>query len=116
MGLSTLLVLGSISYAWIRFRSYKPENQNKLSTFLENKWYIDEFYQWLVVNPLKKTSAFFQTWLEAKFIDGTVNGVGKLVNYSSRQMRSLQSGQVGAYVLLMVLGMLLLFVIQFFVS
>jgi NADH-quinone oxidoreductase subunit L len=109
-------VLGTILFAWVRFRSYKAEPQNKLSTILENKWYIDEFYQWLVVSPLKKLSAFFQTFIETKIIDGTVNGVGKLVNYSSRQMRTLQSGQVGAYVLLMVLGMLLLFVIQFFVS
>jgi len=116
MGMSTLLVLGTILFAWVRFRSYKAEPQNKLSTILENKWYIDEFYQWLVVSPLKKLSAFFQTFIETKIIDGTVNGVGKLVNYSSRQMRTLQSGQVGAYVLLMVLGMLLLFVIQFFVS
>ena len=43
-----------------------------------------------------------------------VNGVGRLVNYSSRQMRLLQSGQVGSYVLLMVLSMLVFFVFQFF--
>ncbi len=27
-------------------------------------------------------------------VDGAVNGVGKLVNYGSRQLRLLQSGQV----------------------
>jgi len=43
-----------------------------------------------------------------------VNGVGRLVNYGSRQLRLLQSGQVGSYVLLMVVGMLLFFVFQFF--
>jgi NADH-quinone oxidoreductase subunit L len=47
-------------------------------------------------------------------IDGIVNGTGKLVNYGSRQLRWLQSGQVGAYVLLMVLGILALFIIQLF--
>jgi NADH-quinone oxidoreductase subunit L len=38
-----------------------------------------------------------------------------LVNYGSRQMRWLQSGQVGSYVLLMVISMLLFFVLQFFI-
>ena len=47
-------------------------------------------------------------------MDGLVNGVGRVVNYSSRQLRLLQSGQVGSYVLLMVLSMVLIFVFQFF--
>jgi NADH-quinone oxidoreductase subunit L len=37
------------------------------------------------------------------------------VNYGSRQLRLLQSGQVGSYVLLMVLGMLAVIVWQFFI-
>ena len=52
--------------------------------------------------------------VEKKGIDGFVNGVGKAVNYSSRQIRLLQNGQVGTYVLLMVLGMLVLFIIELF--
>jgi NADH-quinone oxidoreductase subunit L len=63
---------------------------------------------------LKKTASFFESILENKVIDGLVNGVGKAVNYGSRQLRWLQSGQVGAYILLMVIGMLVLFIIQLF--
>ena len=51
--------------------------------------------------------------MEKKGIDGFVNGVGKAVNYSGRQIRFLQSGQVGNYVLLMVIGILIMFIIQF---
>lgn len=117
MAISTVLVLSSILYAWIRFKNFKAEQSNAgLSSFLENKWYVDEFYHWLIVKPIKKASSLVQHILENRIIDGSVNGVGKLVNYGSRQLRWLQSGQVGAYVLLMILGMLLLFVIQFFVS
>ena len=47
-------------------------------------------------------------------IDGLVNGVGRFVNYSGRQLRLLQSGQVASYVLLMVLSMVVIFIIQFF--
>jgi NADH-quinone oxidoreductase subunit L len=115
MGLSTILVVISISFAWMKFKNYKVEGEaNGLGKVLENKWYVDELYQVAIVNPLKSVSAFFNNIIESKVIDGAVNGVGKAVNYSSRQLRWLQSGQVGAYVLLMVIGMLILFFIQLF--
>ncbi len=115
MGLSTILVVISISFAWMKFKNYKVEGEaNGLGKVLENKWYADELYQAVIVNPLKSISAFFNNIIESKLIDGAVNGVGKAVNYSSRQLRWLQSGQVGAYVLLMVIGMLILFFIQLF--
>jgi len=115
MGLSTILVVISISFAWMKFKNYKVEGEaNGLGKVLENKWYVDELYQAVIVNPLKSISAFFNNIIESKVIDGAVNGVGKAVNYSSRQLRWLQSGQVGAYVLLMVIGMLILFFIQLF--
>ena len=115
MGLSTILVVISISFAWMKFKNYKVEGEaNGLGKVLENKWYVDELYQTAIVNPLKSISAFFNNIIESKVIDGAVNGVGKAVNYSSRQLRWLQSGQIGAYVLLMVIGMLILFFIQLF--
>ena len=115
MGLSTILVVISISLAWFRFRNYHIDGESKgFGKLLENKWYVDEIYQTIIVNPLKSISAFFNNIVESKMIDGAVNGVGKAVNYSSRQLRWLQSGQVGAYVLLMVIGILILFFIQLF--
>lgn len=115
MGISTALILISITIAWVRFRNYKVEGPSTgLGKLLENKWYIDELYHTIIVQPLKHISAIFNTVIEAKIIDGAVNGVGKLVNYGSRQLRLLQSGQVGAYVLLMVIGMIILLFIQFF--
>lgn len=115
MGITTVLVLISITFAWVKFKNYKVSSESKgLGKILENKWYVDELYQMIVVTPLKNISAFFNNIIETKLIDGAVNGVGKLVTYSSRQLRWLQSGQVGAYVLLMVIGMLILFFIQLF--
>ena len=76
---------------------------------------MDEFYDKIIVNPLDRLASFFKNIFEKSVVDGIVNGAGRLVNYSSRQLRLLQSGQVGSYVLLMVIGMLLFFVFQFFV-
>jgi NADH-quinone oxidoreductase subunit L len=115
MALSSLLVIVSILFAWARFKNYKGEGEaTGFGKVLQNKWYVDEIYAAIIVKPLRSLSLFFSNVIEKKGIDGIVNGVGKGVNYSSRQLRWLQSGQVGAYVLLMVLGMLLLFIIQLF--
>ena len=81
---------------------------------LENKWYVDELYDAIIVRPLKSLSRFLNNIIERSGIDALVNGVGKGVNYGSRQIRLLQSGQVGAYILMMVAGILVLFIIQLF--
>ncbi|MCP9750279.1 NADH-quinone oxidoreductase subunit L [Ferruginibacter sp. HRS2-29] len=118
MGTSVLLALVALSYAINKFSKYqKTETASTgLAKVLENKWYVDELYDAVIVKPLRSLSAFFNNVIEKKGIDGLVNGVGKAVNYGGRQLRWIQSGQVGAYVLLMVIGMLVLFIIQFFVK
>jgi NADH-quinone oxidoreductase subunit L len=115
MALSTVLVLGSILFAWMKFKNYKAaDGDSGFAKILQHKWYVDELYQAAIVNPLRLISGFFDRVVEKKGIDGMVNGVGKAVNYGSRQVRLIQNGQVGVYVLLMVIGMLVLFIIQFF--
>jgi NADH-quinone oxidoreductase subunit L len=116
MGLSTVLVIVSILLAWFEFKGYKGEGDaTGFGKILQNKWYVDELYQAVITNPLRSVSGFFDKIVEKKGIDGLVNGVGRAVGYSSRQIRLIQNGQVGVYVLLMVIGMLVLFIIQLFV-
>ena len=90
------------------------EEEGGIGKILANKWYIDEAYDSIVVKPVQRLGNFFDNVLEKGLIDGLVNGVGRAVNYGSRQIRLLQSGQVGTYVLLMVFGILMLFIIQLF--
>lgn len=114
MGLSTVLVIITIIVAWSIYRKYAAKPATGFARVLENKWYVDELYDKLIVLPLHRFGGFLKNVIERTVVDGLVNGVGRMVNYGSRQMRLLQSGQVGSYVLLMVVGMLLVFVIQFF--
>ncbi len=115
MGGAVVLILAVISWAYFKFKNYEPkEESSAFGKILENKWYVDELYNSILVKPLQAIAVFFNTILEKKGIDGMVNGVGKAVNYGSRQIRLLQSGQIGNYVLLMVLGILVLFIIQLF--
>ncbi len=115
MGLSTALVVVMIIAAWFVFRNYQRSEATGFGKVLENKWYVDELYEAAFVKPLKRFGSFLNNVFEKSVVDGLVNGVGKAVNYSSRQLRLLQSGQVGSYVLLMVLSMVVFFVIQFFI-
>jgi NADH-quinone oxidoreductase subunit L len=116
MGLSTVLILGTIAFAWFRFKKYQSTEEKGIGKVLENKWYVDELYEKVIVTPLSRFAGFLNDIFERYIIDGVVNGVGRAVNYGSRQLRLLQSGQVGSYVLLMVLSILLLLLYQFFIK
>jgi NADH-quinone oxidoreductase subunit L len=116
MGLSTALMVIMIIFAWYKFRNYSRGHEEAgFGKVLENKWYVDELYEKIIVNPLNRVGVFFRSVIENDVIDGIVNGVGRAVNYGGRQLRLLQSGQVGNYVLLMVISILIIFVIQFFI-
>jgi NADH-quinone oxidoreductase subunit L len=116
MGLSTIVIILAIVYAWIRFRNYQPSEEKGFGKVLENKWYVDELYDKIIVNPINRFAGFLNNIFERYIVDGVVNGVGKAVNYGSRQLRLLQSGQVRSYVLLMVISILLLLLYQFFIK
>ena len=114
MGLTTVIAVVAIFIAWRRYKTYKEEQPSAFSKLLQNKWYVDELYDSMIVKPLNVLGSFANRTLERSGIDALVNGVGKAVNYSGRQLRWLQSGQVGSYVLLMVISMVIFFVLEFF--
>ncbi|MEO6949408.1 MAG: NADH-quinone oxidoreductase subunit L [Ginsengibacter sp.] len=110
-------VLAIIIAIWA-YKKYKnpvfTSSKNALARAIDNKFYVDEAYDMIFVKPYYAIAKFLNNVVDKKGIDGIVNGVGRGVQYSSRQFRLLQSGQVGSYLLLMVIGMLLLFIIQLF--
>jgi NADH-quinone oxidoreductase subunit L len=112
MGVSVAIAAIAIVIAIGKYRR-KPdlEEATGLGKVLENKWYIDELYDAVIVNPLLRFAGFLKNVVEKSGIDGIVNGVGRFVLYSSRQLRQLQSGQVGSYILFMVLSIVVLFLV-----
>lgn len=115
MGGSTLAILLVIIFAVRKYKKYQytHEDETGLAKLLAHKWYVDELYDSVIVNPLHALAGFFKNIVEKSGIDGLVNGVGKMVSYSSRQLRLIQSGQVGNYLLVMVLAMVVFFVVWF---
>jgi NADH-quinone oxidoreductase subunit L len=69
-----------------------------------NKWYVDEIYDALFVNPTKKLGTFLWKGFDVKVVDGIVNGTGWVIQACSRGLRFTQSGMVHNYALSMVIG------------
>ncbi len=115
MGGSTAAIIIVIIFAVNSYKKYQSteEETGGISKLLEHKWYIDELYDAVIVNPLNALAGFLKNIVEKSGIDGLVNGVGRFVGYSSRQLRLLQSGQAGNYILIMVLAMVVFLLVWF---
>jgi NADH-quinone oxidoreductase subunit L len=117
MGVSVGVALLTILIATLYYSKRPDLNEpSGNAKFLANKWYIDELYNAIIVKPINWFAKVSDRFIERMGIDGAVNGVGRLVQYGSRQLRLLQSGQVGSYVLLMIMGILALVALQFFLT
>jgi NADH-quinone oxidoreductase subunit L len=75
-----------------------------LQPHAENKWYVDEIYNALIVNPLKALAEWFAATFDRKVIDGAINGVGVLCSDVGEALRKLQNGQVPVYALSLFAG------------
>jgi NADH-quinone oxidoreductase subunit L len=115
MGVSTGLAFAGIGlayYFWVRNRKGAASIARSMTpvyTLLLNKYYVDEIYDAVAVQPIKKLSTLV-LWqgADAALIDGAVNGVGSSVRASSLALRRLQSGSIRAYAGSLFLGVVLI--------
>jgi NADH-quinone oxidoreductase subunit L len=117
MGGVLVLIIGVITFAWRKYSKYERSESpaaGSVARLLEHKWYVDEIYDAIISKPLRSLSSFMNARIERQVIDGIVNGVGRVVQYGSRQLRLIQSGQVGSYILIMVIFLILFFILQLF--
>lgn len=110
MVISSVIGLAGIAFAWTRYSKRVPSDEptGTLHKLLANKYYIDEIYNVLIVQPIKNGSHFL-LWklVDNGIIDGIVNGVAALVRFIGGMLRRLQTGIVQAYIVSMVLGIVL---------
>ncbi len=88
--------------------SFKNTNL-PLYHFLLNKWYIDELYDSILVNPAKKIGLFF--WKKGDL--GTIDkfgpdGISKLVKIIANKAGKLQTGFIYDYAFVMLIGLSIL--------
>ena len=106
----TVLVVVLISYSLFgkdkRIPGDKEAEQSFIKRLLVNKFFIDELYNSLIVKPTMNLSDFLYQWVEVRFIDRIINGIGNLVIRGGNTLRFLQTGHVGFYLFVMVLGII----------
>ncbi len=113
MGISAVVAAISILISVKMFKSGEKLylGEGGIFTVLKNKYYIDEIYDAIIVNPLRKACDFFYNIFDAKIIDGMVNGTGKFFNSLSLDWRRLQTGIIQDYAIVSVAGIIAIIIL-----
>ncbi|HBK06862.1 MAG TPA: NADH-quinone oxidoreductase subunit L, partial [Acetobacteraceae bacterium] len=110
------LVLGllGIGLAWVMYiaspllpirlaMTFRP-----IYNFLLNKWYFDELYNVIFVQPTIRLARLFWQVGDVTIIDGVPNGLAELTSDGSRQIVKVQTGSLAVYAFVMLIGVVAL--------
>ena len=139
--LSSLFALAAMAIAWRVYKnqrdSEEPLRRFRLFSIWENKYRVDEFYDWLVIKRYKSLAytlaeivdwRFLHDWVhdtllartfrrstqwlaegfDLPVIDGAANNLAQLIQGIANRLRILQSGYVRNYALSIFVGLLIL--------
>ena len=111
------IAIAGILLAWIMYLK-NPALPEKLASrfsglyqLIYNKYFVDEAYDAVIVEPIKNGSLFLWRIFDNRVIDGAVNGAADLVQWASRNVRKLETGLVQEYALGIVGGVVVIFYI-----
>jgi len=111
MAILSLIVAAAGVLTAIRFYAWRPELPDRWAAkypaayrWLLHKYYVDELYDALFVEPIRRLAVWCWRGFDEPIVDGSVNGVGALVRAGSSMLRYLQTGYVMSYVLSFVVG------------
>lgn len=117
MSFAGLAAIAAIVYAYQKYvtKGEQPADEASLTglnKWISNKFYVDEFYDKVVVKPMLVLSDLFMVVIDKLVIDLAVNAVAWAVGITGRATRLIQTGNTGFYIFAMVLSMVVLFVIR----
>jgi NADH-quinone oxidoreductase subunit L len=109
--ITPLIVIIAIPIAYYLFvenekilKNFVLKNQT-LYNFLVNKWYFDDFYNFIFVEPIKKIGLFFWKKGDINTIDRYgPDGLSRLVKIISDKAVNFQSGYLYHYAFVMLVG------------
>jgi NADH-quinone oxidoreductase subunit L len=119
MGIATVGALIGIFIAYTKYikKQEVPAQDSEITgiaNVIYNKFYVDEAYEALIVNPIYKLSHFFRKYTEVA-ISEFLFGLGKVTNVIGNQGKLIQNGSVGVYLFAFVLGLASILVYIFLV-
>jgi NADH-quinone oxidoreductase subunit L len=96
--LNSMIALTGMYVAYKKFtkRSSEPNERTFISRILVNKLYIDEFYDLIIVRPIKAISQLLITYSEP-FVAGIINKGVQGYHYLAIKVNALQSGDARSY-------------------
>ncbi|OCB74297.1 NADH-quinone oxidoreductase subunit L [Flavobacterium crassostreae] len=109
MAVAVLAGLVGIAVAYTKYikQNQVPGADNEITGFSKivyNKYYVDEIYTLLFVDTTNNLSKFFRDYVETG-LSALVFGLEKITNEIGFQGKKLQSGSVGFYLFVFVLGL-----------
>ncbi|GAA4009830.1 NADH-quinone oxidoreductase subunit L [Hymenobacter fastidiosus] len=114
IGLSVAAGVLGILLAYVQYvsRGVRPATDDAQRSAPESlvyhKYYIDELYNALFVRPVMWLSTGLYRFVEQGLIDPVVNGFGRVTLGGGQLLRYVQTGFVGLYLILMVVGIVLI--------
>jgi NADH-quinone oxidoreductase subunit L len=108
--LSAAIAVGGVVLAWVMYgwRPVRSEtigvSRNPIYTLLARKYYVDELYDALFVQPIYRLAQWCARVFDLGVIDGIINGIGQLVTTWAMGMRRIQTGFVMNYALGILIG------------
>jgi NADH-quinone oxidoreductase subunit L len=88
------------------------ETLSPLHQLVYKKYWVDELYENMITKPLDFISTAFSKFIDNQLIDGFVNGMGSVINWGSRTIRLAQTGNIGFYVFVMVISIVIILFTQ----
>ncbi|MCW8892489.1 MAG: NADH-quinone oxidoreductase subunit L, partial [Deltaproteobacteria bacterium] len=114
MAISVAIAIVGIFIAWVMYVK-DPELPAKFvgrftaaHRVIFNKWYIDELYDFVFVNPCKKIGTFLWRGFDVRVVDGVVNGTAWVIKGLGAGLRYTQSGYLYNYAVAMVVGVVVI--------
>lgn len=121
--LMIIAVLGASAAIYVAWYVYKKNSMvpktneadlPKLQRVVYNKYYVDEFYNAVIRKPMDWMSDMGHKFIEIRFIDAIVNGMGTMVKWSGSMARYAQSGNIGFYMFTMTLAVIVILLVKLF--
>jgi NADH-quinone oxidoreductase subunit L len=115
-GLATAIALGMVAWAWSMYRGLGFQTSRVqarwpgLFRFIENKFFMDDLYQWIVDKVVMGVGRIVATFDKRVVNEGAVDGSGKVTVIGGTLLRYHETGIVANYVLVTGLTALLIIV------
>ena len=100
--IATASALAGIGIAYLTYMKQRLPRVEP--TVLQHAWYVDDAYDKAIAQPGRALAAFSADVVDAKVIDGAVNGVGAVVRLGGGGLRRIQTGFVRNYALAISVG------------